>query len=486
MANLVVSPEYLTTLSKQVSEWSNSDVGSAVAAVPGDWTTEGIVGLATGGAAAIAVGGMAAYKYSDFAAKKFTVKGTSFTGEEVVLIASLAATGYSIYSDLASGNYWAAALDTLSLVPQGINLAMTHSGLNDLIKTLGTTTVILQRTGTCLQGLNFTVGLANDVGEDFTDGAEQFNNGSAAVRQLMPTSEWTGIASDSYAETVVQLQTLMGDMARVDAQMADVFRAEMDQLIITRNLIATARKLIEVAIPIAIALDFIPEIGPEISEAFQVSVAAIALSTAVGAIASQMLFSADNGAQVDTQKAEYEAVQKRADALYAKLQPAPPATSPSAGVQPSPTGTGGASGSSVNRDAAQSSAGRRSTSGSGSRDSADAGEVPAASGGRRDYPVGGGAPAGVIGGMPTVASGQSGSGQTVSSGGKAARHSASVKPDTGAAADKAGAAEADAGPYAQAAAGGAIAERAPVDTETSARKETREGSTLDRTSESKP
>jgi EspA/EspE family len=486
MENLVVSSEYLTTLSKQMGEWRSGNVEPAVAAVPGDWTTEGIVGLATGGAVAIAAGAAAGYKYSDFAAKKFTVKGMSFKGQEAVLVANLAITGYSIYSDLSRGNYWAAALDTLSLVPQGINLAITRNGLKDLLESAGETAVILERTGYCLTGLYYSAGLASDVGEDFTDGAKQFGDGSAALRQLMPTSQWTGTASTSYAEVVGQLQTLMDDMARADAQMANILRVEMDQLIMTRNIISTARKLIEVAIPTALALYFIPEVGPGLSQAFQISVAATALATALGALANQLVWCADNGSRVDSRKAEYEAVKNKADELYAKLKPASLVTGPSPGVRPSLTRSGSGSGGSVSGDATQSNGWRRSTSGTRSCGSVSGGEVLAASGSRSDRPVSGGAAAGVIGGMSTVAGGRSGSGQTVSHGGKTPRPSASVKPDKGAATDETGATEAGASPYAQASAGAAIAERAPVDTGTAAREETREGYTLDRTSESKP
>jgi hypothetical protein len=446
MANLAVSSEYLTTLSEQMAEWRSRQVESAIAAVPGDWTTEGIVGLAIGGTGAIVGGGAAGYKYSDFAAKKFTVKGMSFKGEEVVLVANLAVTGYSIYSDLSSGNYWAAALDTLSLIPQGINLGATHNGLKELLQNAGGTTVILERTSYLLQGLYYSAGLASDVGEDFKDGAKQFSDGSAALRQLMPTSQWTGTASTSYAEVVRQLQTLMGDLAIADTQMANALRAEMDQLIITRNIIATARKTIELAIPAAVTLYFTPVVGPELSEAFQVVIASSAVASTFGALANQLIWCEENARRVDSQKAKYEAVQNKAHELYAKLMPAPLVISPSPGVRPSLTGSGSRSGGSVSAGTAQSNLGRRSTSGSGSRGSVNASEVPATAGSRSG-------------------------GQTVSQGKKMPRPSASVKRGKRAAADKTGAAGAGAGPRPQARADAAIAERAPVDTASPNRSE---------------
>jgi hypothetical protein len=492
MVDLEVSPEYLATLSKQMDKWTTDKLAPAVGAVPvdwDDWTALKIVGGATALAGGIAIGGAIGYNWSSMMAKQFTVKGFSFTGEQAWAIVGFAKTGYSIYGKLSSGAYYEAALSTVSLIPQGINLAMMRTGVKDLLKSAGVATPILDYSDYVLTGLTYACGNSDDAGEAFTDGAKKYGDGSAALQQLMPKSEWTGAASTQYAEVVTQLRTLMGDIAKADTQMANILQAELDQLKLTRNVLGTASKIISLAIPIALALYSSPAGGPAKSKAFQIKIAASTLGVALAAVGVQVNLSFENGAKMDAHRATYEAAQKAADKLLSGSgRPKDTSGGPTIpAVGPLRTASGSGSNGPVSGGAAQSNVAGPTTSGSDSGSTSvsrlDGGEVPDGSDGLARVGAPGG---GVVGGMSLAAGGGSGSRSPIASrGGESQRRSKSVEPDEARATDETGAADADADPGTQAGAGVAGAERAPVDAVAAAPEATGKGDTLGQTSTTK-
>lgn len=498
MQDLVVCSEYLTTLSKQMHAWQSDELEPAIAAVPADWTTAGITLLAVGGAAT--VGGIAgkfalSKKFDALMEKNFTVKKFSFTGQEAYNIGQLANAGYTIYLQLSSGNYWGASLAVLDTIPQIIEIYSIRSGFKQKVEAAGAVTKILEYTGFGLSGADLCfgpagalgnvsagLGLDSDEGEVFVAGAEQFVEGGEDLHTFMPDdSEWSGAAATAYAEDIRELQQIMNDMAAADEQIATVLEMEMGQLELTHNLIGTANTAVGLAIPAALALYIVPEIGPEMSKAFQIAVSFAATVTAIVAMANQLNLCYHNGKEMDADGERYRAAKNRADALYRKLD------TPAPGVGTPPN----SSDARVYRGAAQSSQGdvaRQSTPAGGPGVAGGAGEAPpvpvgagdvgpVAWGGESGGSAGVGTPGGVVGGMSLVGSVGSGpGGGSTSQATRTPRPAASGRPGEGPA-EEAGAAAAGAGLGAGAGAGVTGAERAPVD-ETAASEGAPRGSTL--------
>jgi hypothetical protein len=253
--------------------------------------------------------------------KNFNVKGLSFKGSEAKQAGLIIYDLYTIYSKLEKGDHWGAALAAIGIIPKFMSIAAERDGIQDLFKSAGGATQILDYTSYALIGIGLCFGVGiTDKGEVFTGGAGRFSDGSAALRQLMPESDWSGAASTGYGEAVTQLQKLMADMAAVDTQMANILRAEEDQLQVTRNIITTANKAISYAIPTAIAIYLSPELGgPPASEIFQTSVSVSVFATAVGAIGNQLSLSYGNGEQVNLRQQEYDYLQSEAAKLHQRL-----------------------------------------------------------------------------------------------------------------------------------------------------------------------
>jgi len=499
MEELVVSPEYLTALSKQMRTWQSDDLEPAIAAVPADWTAAGISLTAVGGAAAvggavvgIAFGKKLNAKWESLMAKDFSLKKFSFTGQEAYNVTQMANAGYTIYLQLSSGDYWGASLTVVGLIPQVIEIRNIRSGFAKTIEAAGAVTKILESTAYGLQGMDFCfgpagglgnlsagLGIDSDAGEVFTVGAKQFIAAGEQLHKLMPNSQWVGAAATAYAEDVGELQQLMKDMAAADDEMAAVLQTEMDQLQLTHNLIGTASTAISVAIPAALALYTVPVTGPEMSQAFQIAVSFGATVTAIVATANQLNLCYYNGKKMDVEAERYSAAKNMADALYRSLiTPATSASTP-------PAGSAGGSGGPVVAGGAESYVAQPAASAGGSGGPVVAGGAesyvaqPAASGSESGGSVQAAAGGGGVGGMSMAGSGGSGPrGERPLPGARTGRHAAPDPPGEGAAADEPGTAEAGAGPGAQAGPGAAAAERAPVDTGTATPEETREGSTL--------
>lgn len=299
-----------------------------MAAVPGDWTGDGIrVASAAGsvllGAAGGGITNFGSLKggYDDLMGKKFDIKGFSFKGAEAYQAAWILSDLYSIYSKLESGDHWGAAMAAIGIIPRFMSIAGERDGIEDLFKKADGTTKILDYTSYALTGIGFCFGVGvTDKGEVFTGGAGRFTDGSAALAKIMPESDWQGDASTGYGEAVTQLQKLMVDMAAADTQVANILQAEEDQLQMTRNMIITANKAVSYAKPMAMAIFLSPELGgPAASEVFQTSVSVATFGTAVGAIGNQLNLSYHNGAQVHSQQQQYSRVQRDAESLHQRL-----------------------------------------------------------------------------------------------------------------------------------------------------------------------
>lgn len=339
MEELVVSSQYLTGLSQQMRGWQSEGLETAVAAVPADWTAAGISLTAVGGAAAvggavvgIAFGTKLNAKWETLMAKEFSAKKFSFTGQEAYNVAQMANAGYTIYLQLSSGDYWGASLTVVGLIPQVIEIRNIRSGFAKTIEAAGAVTKILEYTAFGLQGMDLCfgpagalgnvsagLGIDSDEGEVFAAGATAFTEAGAQLQKLLPDSQWVGDAAAAYAEDVRELQTLMGDMAAADSDMAAALKLEMDQLQLTHHLIGTASTAISLAIPAALSMYTIPVTGPEMSQAFQIAVSFGATVTAIGAMANQLNLSHHNGKRVDLAAERYRAAQRLAEALYQSL-----------------------------------------------------------------------------------------------------------------------------------------------------------------------
>jgi EspA/EspE family len=323
VTDLAVSPEYLTSLSKGMNAWVGEALEPAMAAVPGDWTADGIrVAAAAGSAILGAAGGAIVYfdelkgGYDKLMATKFDIKGLS-KGSQAYQAAWVLADLYTIYSKMQGGDYWGAALAAIGMIPRFMSISADHYKIDELFADAGGTTQILDYTGYALTGIGFCFGVGvTDKGEDFTRGAGRFGDGGAALRRLMPESDWQGAASTGYGEKVTQLQKLMADMAAADTQMANILQLEEDQLEVTRNIILTANKVVAAAVPVAMAIYLSPELGgPAASNIFQTSVSVSAFATAVGAIGNQLNLSYFNGEKVKSQQLQYSRVQTAANSF---------------------------------------------------------------------------------------------------------------------------------------------------------------------------
>ena len=320
--------------------WSANNLIPAVAAVPSEWTDDSTIWGSAAGAALIAAlgGGLVGYdglksEYDSFkeAKKDITLPGgrpqqkmtiKDVSGNQAMQVAYILADFYSIYSALQTGDIWRAAVSAVDVVPRMGAIASDRAGWDALFKSKDVTTAILDYTGYALMGLEYCFGfMARDRGELFTDGAKQFRDGNAALRQLMPDAQWTGSASTGFGEAVAQLQKLASDMADTDARMAEVLRVEEDQLIQTRNIINTAKRTLSFAVIPAKVIWASPNLGgPPASEVFQYASATAALATAALGIANQLGLSYNNGQLVSGQGQEqYATVIDAAEALYATL-----------------------------------------------------------------------------------------------------------------------------------------------------------------------
>jgi hypothetical protein len=510
MEELVVSSEYLTTLSKQMRAWQSDELETAIAAVPADWTAAGISLTAIGGAAAvggavvgIAFGRKLNAKWETLMAKDFNAKKFSFTGQEAYNVTQMASAGYTIYLQLSSGDYWGASLTVIGLVPHIIEIRNIRSGFAKTIEAANPVTKILDYTGYGLQGMDFCFGPAgalgnlsagpgidSDAGEVFTIGTKHFTQAGEELQKLLPGSQWVGTASAAYAEDVRELQAMMNDMAAADEAMAAVLRTETDQLTLTHHLIGTASTVVSLAVPAAVAMYTIPVTGPEISQAFQIAVSFAATVTAVVTMANQLNLCYHNGKSVGVAAERYRAAKSAADALYRSLStPASGASTPASGASTVPSGSGAGtvpsgSGGQVVTGAAGSSVATPSTSTAAPGGAVDAGaSPPAQSGGQTSSqsagPVSAPAAGGLVGGMSTAGSGRSGpGGESAVPGARTPRHAAPEQQGEGSADGATGTAEAGEIAGAQAGPGVTGAERAPVETATAAPEETRQGSTL--------
>jgi hypothetical protein len=226
---------------------------------------------------------------------------------------------YGVYSACDRGDYYSAGLNSFSVAVQAYQLRLIRSGWRDQVNKTGTATQTLERADMLLTGFYFACGFDLSIGEDFTDGAKRFGDGSALEQLKANPSDWTGAAATSYTDDVKQLQTLMSDMESADTQMASILSDQMDSLTKRRNIIDTARKVIDVSMPIALAYYANPVEGPEFSEFYQRSVFLTTTTTAIAELGVQLAQCKDNAARVDTQTRKYRDVQTRADALYARI-----------------------------------------------------------------------------------------------------------------------------------------------------------------------
>lgn len=328
MADLKVSPDYLTKLSSRMGAWVSESLEPAIAAVPGEWASDGMLVASAVGNAILGAAGGAGMNfdklkggYDAVMKKDFNVKGFSFTGSQAYQAGWMLYDLYTIYSKLESGDPWGAALAALGIIPRFISIAGERDGMDALFKSGGGTTEILDYTSYALIGVGLCFGVGiSDQKEVFTGGADQSSAGSAALRQLMPESDWQGSASTGYGETVAQLQELMDNMSAADTQLANILQLEEDQLQVTRNIITTAKKTIAYAKPMAMAIHLSPQLGgPPASNVFQTSTAVATFAAAVGGIGNQLNLSYLNGEQVKSQQQQYLSLQSEEDRISQRL-----------------------------------------------------------------------------------------------------------------------------------------------------------------------
>jgi hypothetical protein len=333
MTDLDVSPEYLASLSNRMNTWVTDNLTPAVAAVPTEWTMDSTLVASAAGSALIGAAGGAIVNfdslttgYDEFVKRGFefdfdTSSNVDFNGAEAMQGGWILKDFYSIATLLASGDYWGAALEAIGMIPRYVSIIQERDGTKALFDSTGGTTAILDYTGYALTGLGYCVGLGvDDQKEVFTDGAKRFDDGGAAMRQLMPGSDWQGSASTGYGEVVTQLGKLMSDMAAADVRIAEILQAEEDQLQVTRNVISAAQNALTFAVPIAIAIYVNPELGgPPASTAYQAKFAAATFASVVGAIGNQLRLSYTNGEQVHAEKEKYTRVLNEAGGLQRRL-----------------------------------------------------------------------------------------------------------------------------------------------------------------------
>ena len=120
-----------------------------------------------------------------------------------------------------------------------------------------------------------------------------------------PDDRWQGSGSEAYAEQDEAQQVRADAMVALEDMMVNILKTEADQLYQTRVGVTVVKDALTAAIFVALALLLIPEVGPTISQAFQIVMSFFGLGAVVVLMMVMMGTSFTHGHEVDAVTLQY-------------------------------------------------------------------------------------------------------------------------------------------------------------------------------------
>lgn len=146
-----------------------------------------------------------------------------------------------------------------------------------------------------------------DSGDRFGDGSSKFQQACELLETAFPTA-WEGSGSQAYIKQNTKQQDRTEIMADADNMMHGIVQNEARQLKETQDVIDIASDILNACIPAAIALYFIPEVGPPMSLAFQAGAVAGAMPLPTARMAQMAFQALQNAGQVQQAIGKYNEV----------------------------------------------------------------------------------------------------------------------------------------------------------------------------------
>lgn len=177
-----------------------------------------------------------------------------------------------------------------------------------------------------------------DSGGRFGDGSSKFQEICDLLETAFP-KDWEGAGSRAYTKQNTRQQDHAETMAHADNMVHGIVQNEARQLKETQDTIDIASDFLMACVPAAIALYFIPEVGPPMSLAFQVGAVAGAMPVPTARMAQMAFQAMQNAGQVQQAIGKYNEVASTARPTGAPSAFCPPPGTPGSPGAPGTSGT---------------------------------------------------------------------------------------------------------------------------------------------------
>ncbi|MEE6178202.1 EspA/EspE family type VII secretion system effector [Mycobacterium sp. 050134] len=199
---------------------------------------------------------------------------------------------------------------------------------------------IIPWTITVVGYMEWLLGLAPPSdGADLESGSRQFAELAEQLKVAFPNQNWRGTASEAYGEFAATLQETALQLAKLDAEFADVVKSQGEWVghmrlgfgILTN--ILTAAIFVEVALRMAWSIN-----GDAIAKVFAITVSGLAITLALGMLSTAAGLSVEHAKKADELTSRYETLVQAATAksTVSDFQAISNSMSGGAGAAPSP------------------------------------------------------------------------------------------------------------------------------------------------------
>ena len=172
-----------------------------------------------------------------------------------------------------------------------------------------------------INGMQLMCGVGDpETGDRFAKGANGFTAISDTLERAMPTDQWHGRGSQSYASENERQQERAAKMSNIDTEVKGIIANEAKQIENTRTALEIVATSLTICIPIAMAIGKIPPTGPAQQMAFEIGAVAGAMPIAMGAYGTMGSLTMANAQKFGRAASAYREV-----AAGAKPAGAPPA-----------------------------------------------------------------------------------------------------------------------------------------------------------------
>ncbi|ETW25927.1 EspA/EspE family type VII secretion system effector [Mycobacterium gastri] len=137
-----------------------------------------------------------------------------------------------------------------------------------------------------IDGFEALLGIGLPVsGEVFNTSSSWFTRSAQDQASAAPGDRWMGAAAEAYSAKNQLQKTREEILADLDYITGTLVTDQADAVKKTRDVLAFARRVLEIARPVAIVISYIPLVGQWLSDGFQLPITSLMMSMVAGALA---------------------------------------------------------------------------------------------------------------------------------------------------------------------------------------------------------